>query len=415
MGLFDFFKKKKETAPTKQAYEKFCPKCGAGVKNDAKVCPNCKYDFNTTGEVISKLQGTVSTNNGTVAYCVEVSTPTNVAREIGTFVKNGITYHSYEKYENGYHMSYDIPEYNQTLAYCTFLKKYPTIQKPSDMRECDYSHYTFSHIGVEIVSDLHKELFDKGFYEESASRDALEKLKVGEIKEIIEKLGFTIKGKKEDLIDGLVSQASEPELKSMLPIVIYRISQFGQSWLTEHELEYEFYTSDTEYESFEAYKRICTKKSIDDIEIEKCMQEIRKDKKDFGRYAYDSLISIYKKRGNTREVVICYLKELLIDVSGALNYDSWKSTGFSRSIIRECNTIYFTPYLLKTFPTLKDYYEPNMIEEVYSLKLPINACSIDDFRDIAEMMLDGTMDESTRQTYINRLSTKLVEIGISKH
>lgn len=127
MGLFDFFKKKKETAPTKQAYEKFCPKCGAGVKNDAKVCPNCKYDFNTTGEVVSKLQGTVSTNNGTVAYCVEVSTPTNVAREIGTFVKNGITYHSYEKYENGYHMSYDIPEYNQTLAYCTFLKKYPTI------------------------------------------------------------------------------------------------------------------------------------------------------------------------------------------------------------------------------------------------------------------------------------------------
>lgn len=56
-----------------------------------------------------------------------------------------------------------------------------------------------------------------------------------------------------------------------------------------------------------------------------------------------------------------------------------------------------------------------MIEEVYSLKLPINACSIDDFRDIAEMMLDGTMDESTRQAYINKLSTKLVEIGISKH
>ena len=64
---------------------------------------------------------------------------------------------------------------------------------------------------------------------------------------------------------------------------------------------------------------------------------------------------------------------------------------------------------------LSSRYEPSMIEEVYNLKLPVNACSIDDFRDIAEMMLDGTMDESSRQAYINKLSTKLVEIGISKH
>ena len=77
--------------------------------------------------------------------------------------------------------------------------------------------------------------------------------------------------------------------------------------------------------------------------------------------------------------------------------------------------IYFTPYLLRTFPKYKDYYEPTMIEQAYKLRLPINACSIDDFRDIAEMMFDGTMDESTRNQYLTRLKKKLVEIGLSKH
>lgn len=415
MGLFDFLKKKKEEPKVQKTFDKFCPKCGAGTKKEAQKCPNCGYDFNTRYEKVAEKTETVGTSAGPISMKVGISTPADSSRELESYVKNGITYRVFEKTEGGYTMTRSVPEYNEVLVFYTFLRKYPTIKAPSDMRECDYPHFMFSNIGIDVVGKLHKELFDKGFYERAGNRESLSNLKVGEIKAIIEKLGLSIKGKKEDLIDGLVSQADEYELKNLINSQFYKISEHGQQWMNSHELEYEYYTSEKEYPSFEAYKRVRYKKSTEDLQYEECLKEIRTDKVDFGRYAYDTLISILKKRGDNRAVVICYLKELLIDMSGALNYDSWKGCKFDRSIIRECNRIYFTPHLLKTFPTLKDYYEPSMIEEAFSIALPINACSIEDFRDIVEMMLDGTMDESTRNAYQHKLSTRLVELGLSKH
>lgn len=415
MGFFDRFKKKKETPATQQTFDKFCPKCGAGVKRDAPKCPNCGFDFNTRYEKQSESAVKVETNAGPINLKVEVYTPVNSTRELESYVRNGITYRVFANTEVGYTMTTSVPEYNEVLVFYTFLSKYPTIKAPSDLRECDYPHFMFSNIGIEVVGKVHKELFDKGFYEKAGNRDALVNLKVGEIKEIIGKLGLSIKGKKEDLIDGLISQADEYELKNLINSQYYKISENGRQWMSDHELEYEYYTSEKEYSSFESYKRVRSKKSPDDIRLEESLKEIATDKVDFGRYAYDSVISILKKKGDNRGIVVCYLKELLIDMSGALNYDGWKRCNFARDIIRETNIVAFTPYLLRTFPTLKDFYEPSMIEEAYSIKLPVNACSIEDFRDIAEMMLDGTMDESTQKAYISKLSAKLVEIGIEKH
>lgn len=415
MGFFDRFKKKKETPTAQQTFDKFCPKCGAGVKRDTQKCPNCGFDFNTRYEKQSESTVKAETNAGSISLKVEVSTPVNSTRELESYVRNGITYRVFEKTEGGYRMTTSVPEYNEVLVFYTFLSKYPTIKAPSDLRECDYSHFMFSRVGIEVVGKLHKELFDKGFYEKAGNRDSLVNLKVGEIREIIGKLGLSIKGKKEDLIDGLISQADEYELKTLMNSQYYKVSEYGQKWMSDHELEYEYYTSEKEYSSFESYKRVRSKKSLDDIRLEESLKEIATDKVDFGRYAYDSVISILKKKGDNRGIVVCYLKELLIDMSGALNYDGWRRCNFARDIIREANIVEFSPYLLRTFPTLKDFYEPSMIEEAYSIKLPINACSTEDFRDIAEMMLDGTMDEQTQKAYISKLSTKLVEIGIEKH
>ena len=57
---------------------------------------------------------------------------------------------------------------------------------------------------------------------------------------------------------------------------------------------------------------------------------------------------------------------------------------------------------------------PEMIEEAYSISLPINACSIENFRDIAEMMFDGTMDEQTRKAYEKKLCQKTVDLGLHR-
>ena len=199
-------------------------------------------------------------------------------------------------------------------------------------------------------------------------------------------------------------------LSSMIGNQYYVISDYGKQWMTEHEMEYDWYNDDEEM-PFAAYKVLRSKKGTHEIEKDRCLKTIQTDAKSFGRYDYDTLIEILKAEGNMREVVICYLKELLIDMSGALNYDSWRRGGFDSEIIEMCNTIVFTPHLVKMFPRIKDYYEPSMIDEAYNLKLPVNACSRDDFKDIAEIMFDGTMDTDTMKGYQRRLSKKLIEVG----
>lgn len=273
----------------------------------------------------------------------------------------------------------------------------------------------FSKVGVDNVSKLHKDIFLRGFYDKAKNREILSTLKVGEIKDIISSLGLSIKGKKEELIDGLISQANELSLSSALGDDYYSVSEYGKHWMYEHTLEYEWYNEPDDYPSFESYKLVRSKNSKKDIEKNRCLKEIKNDKESFGRYEYDTLIKILEEEGNKREAVICLLKELLIDVSGALNHANWKSCGFDKDMIKECSNIYFTPYLIKTLPKYHDYYEPSMIAEAYELNLPINACSFDDFKDIAEMMFDKTFDEETKNAYQNKLQNNLIRLGLNKH
>lgn len=391
MGLFDFFKKKKTEQLVQQK----------------PAQPESNYG------VIGTSTHTVQTKGGAVGVNVTISVPKDGKKDKGTFVKNGLTYHVTETTSNGCTFSESIPEYNEVYVFYTFLQKYPTIKKPELVRECDYAHWMFARIGIEVVGKVHKDLYEKGFYCKAPNRNILSTMKVGEIKAVIEKLGLNIKGKKEDLIDDLISQVDEDTLASMLDQSVCTISAFGKQWMKEHELEYDWYSADEEFPTFDDYKRKRGGKSKDELLREQCIHEIQTDKRQFGRYAYDTLISFLEREGNMREVVVCYLRELLIDMSGAMCYDDWKRVDFDKEIIRECSDIMFTPFLLQTFPKYKAYYVPEMINEAYALKLPINACSIDDFRDIAEMMFDGTMDETTQKQYQSRLERKLVQIGLS--
>lgn len=53
-----------------------------------------------------------------------------------------------------------------------------------------------------------------------------------------------------------------------------------------------------------------------------------------------------------------------------------------------------------------------MIEEAYQINLPINACSLEDFKDITKMMFEGTLDEDMARSYIEKLKKQLISIAL---
>jgi len=421
MGFFDFFKKKEKAVPEKKEveeekhYDKFCPFCGAGMMEGDQFCSNCGKIINE-GKVLSATTHTIKTETGFLDVSVKIEeVPDSKRKDKGTYTRNGIVYHQYEETKDGFTSGWSVPEYNEVLCFYTFLNKYRTIKKPEFLKEADYPHMMFNNIGIDKVKKLHTELFEKGFYSKASNKEILETYKVGEIKEVISKCQLDIRGKKDDLISDLVAKANPEQLSQLLGDSYLSISDYGRKWMEDHQLEYEFYTSNEEFDSFEEYKKVRSKYSEEDLDMKRCLKEIKKDKKDFGRYTYDEIIGLLReKEGKEKDILLCLLKELLIDLSGALNYDDWKSVGFDKKIVQECVQIYFTPYLLKELPKYKTYYSEDMIEEAYSISLPMNICSKETYKEIVEMMLDGTLDGQTRQDYCSELKKLASEFGLSK-
>ncbi len=304
------------------------------------------------------------------------------------------------------------PLYNEVLAYYVFLTKYSHIKRPDLLSEDDYPHSLFFNVGIVNVKELHKEIVSKGYYQKASNEVILNSLKVNEIKGIASKLGLIVKGKKEELINQILSNSKDQELSNVLGDEILEISQTGKKWIEDNESLYNYYVSEKEFKSFEEYLEYYKTHNLHDDEKNECLENIENDKEEFGRYEYDNLISLLYDEEDYKGITLCYLKELLIDMSGAYNYSDWEKFDFDKDIVLDIGEpIIFTPFLIKEFPRFKEYYDPSMIEEVFKLDLPINACNKVDFQDIAEMMFDGTMDEDTRKIYQNKLNKELKNIA----
>ena len=123
------------------------------------------------------------------------------------------------------------------------------------MKEEEYSHWTFSQIGIKNVKNLHQRLFEQGFYTEASNEETLKMYKVGGIQNVISRLGLNIKGKKQDLINGLIAQVDKETLANNLTSGYTSISLKGKEWIKEHELEFSWYTETEEFASLEEYKK----------------------------------------------------------------------------------------------------------------------------------------------------------------
>lgn len=413
MRIFNFFKKKKTETPVEtQKFDKVCPHCGAGMMSYEQVCKTCKKGVNDE-KVIFTSKVSVDTDYGRIDEKVTYSVPAAGVTKKGSFVRNGLRYTTVEHRDSsGGCWTADEVEYNEVNAFYAFLKKYTSISKPEFMRECDYPHMMFRGVGVNEVKKLHEELSQRGFYVDAPSSQTLSTYKVCEIKEIANKLNLTVKGKKEQLIEQIVAQANESELKDILGSKVQTISQYGYQWMSEHKDEYNYYHSDREWESFEAYKAFWETHDPIKEGIRACKAEIRSDKEQYGRYTYDSLIGYYKEQGgNEREILICYLKELMLDMSGALDYKNWKFCDYEADMIPR---FMFTPFLLRTLPGYIDYYDPSMIDEVYELNIPIKLCTKEMFKDIAEMVIEGTLDSDTEKQYQEQLKKNALAFASTK-
>lgn len=323
-------------------------------------------------------------------------------------------------------------KYNEVLAYFRFFNKYKYIKSSNFLKENDYPWTAFAGTGVDSIHSLHKELETKGFYLPANVTDTLNCFKLPEIRNVASKLNIQVKGNKESIIKTIAENANIDEVNGILNcFVVSRQELKANEYKKRHLVEYEFYNREisgislaefkemvAEYSleevtsyfdlndsdlSFDQYIKKRENFSVADLQWQKLQKKLKNSKEDFGRDVYYEMAEFLYSEDKNKDALIMFLRVLYLDLSGANIYKAWQFyLGSDKENIedrKECVVTCLTSTLFDRILELKEYFDGNMFNEIYSIKLPIHACSNKKYEEIVNDTMNGAVD----YTYIRKL------------
>lgn len=105
----------------------------------------------------------------------------------------------------------------------------------TDLSHQQFYAFWYYEYSVEHPEDVLKSLEERGFIRPGDLRSAIEKQTVPVIKNELKAIGQKVSGKKADLIDRLLSNASTEELEKKFSIRFYELTELGKQELEENQ------------------------------------------------------------------------------------------------------------------------------------------------------------------------------------
>ncbi|MBQ7170986.1 MAG: hypothetical protein IJR89_01775 [Clostridia bacterium] len=179
---------------------------------------------------------------------------------LNCYQKNSL---SWREFRNDDGFVYSVPEWNSIYATYYFLDTYNVLQK----HDSAFGSFSLRAHGIRDAMALESFLIKTSFYEPADSSTALSLLKVSELKNLLKKHDLKVSGKKDELIERIVSNVSLDLLLSDIPTDVYRITNLAKEWMGANESTYGFYDSSRDYGTYERYLRL---KDEPDLYCEDC-------------------------------------------------------------------------------------------------------------------------------------------------
>lgn len=200
----------------------------------------------------------------------------------------------------------------------------------------DYPRWFEYDFGIKNPYKKLCELRDKGYLKNSSSETALKKWKLPEIKQALEKQGLSTKGKKEELIQRLVSDGSVSRIK--LPEVL-ELTEKGWEFLSANG--------------------ILLEKNVETIQqlLEKLTHLTEPNQFGQMRNVYLSIAQQYEKDGLNLQALQNYIFVAYFDLCSDCRLGKPVCYGTAYGIV-------------KTIKSLEKYFTDSMIENCYRLYVP---------------------------------------------
>lgn len=256
-----------------------------------------------------------------------------------------------------------------------------------------YQEYLLYKCGIRDCQAFHRKMIAEGYLEESSLESIIQKKRVAELKPVLEELGLSASGSKNDLIKRIMENASESYLRKKFPEKIFAISDKGRTFLSEHEayvLLHKYSKWGVSWQEFDARKKQGL--STGDV-LWRIFNQRIPESNTYGRFEYYCMYELLVEEGKRRNALEMLLRVMYIDVSGA---EATKFLSvYSESEIQNLFdiSIMFAPAIMDAVPGYKDVYDDAMVDRLFEWKLPINVCKKQLFLDMIHSLMSGDFDE----------------------
>lgn len=304
----------------------------------------------------------------------------------------------------------NIPPLQGDYAKTIFLWAH---QKASPVRKPDeYARYFIYECGIRNPASYHKDLIEQGVFVPAPIDISLSAMKVAELKQILSEVGQPTTGKKDVLIDRILSNADNNVLKKHFSEKLYIPSEAACSFIKTHYNYVLVHTHKSQWGidwcEFDANYE--PGMSFYDVAWSIFNKRIT-DSRNLGRNEYFNMYQLLMEEGKKNQAFKMLLHVFYLDLSGVCSLSSlrlYKEGIYTKKDLLEHFDIAITlaPGIITQIAELKDEYDDGIIDWLYEHKLPIQICSKQLFRKIVLSILDGTFDREA--------TTKLLQCAYAK-
>ena len=235
-------------------------------------------------------------------------------------------------------------------------------------------------------SSFHKQLIEDGYLTSCSPDIALNKLKVAELKEILNSHDIEAKGKKADLVSAIISSV---DISSLNLIEYYQPSEKGNELLERKENKELLVAFNNRYgitlEEFYFVKKKCHIAATPNDILWQVLNEkqlLDYKNKNYGWMRNVCLNQAYllEDEGRYLPALEHYIKTVYYDLSGCGNNNS----------ILEKEQSKIAPGIISLIQKLSEYYTVEIIERCQRIYLPHHYYSINEFEKIVESIIEET-------------------------
>lgn len=305
----------------------------------------------------------------------------------------------------------EIPSDQGDYAKAVFLSAYA---KASPIKpQGAYQGYLLYECGIRNCPAYHRALVEQGYLARSSIKDVLSAHKVEELKAALSEEGLSTTGKKATLVDRLLQNCSEDQLRSRFPEETYAISEKGQEFLDEHAAYVYLHRHKNwgiSWMDFDLAKRPGF--GINDT-IWAIFNKRLLHTSSYGRNEYFCMFELLMGEQKYRNAIEMLLRVIYIDVSGVDGLDYLKMYQVGDFTAKEARdsfdaAVMIAPGLFYRLEKLKDYYEEAFVDRIFQWKLPLNICSKRLFLEMIHAAFDGTFDEEVYYKKLKAAYNKVI-------